>query len=119
MVLDLLLAVNLIMNNFFASHIVLISHVLAAVFLILTETTVNMRIIAPMLETMEGMFLGSIPLIPNLITTAMFIVWATLSIFVYEALFRFVLGKFSNYLTLFLIGAFFLIALAVNFKYRD
>jgi len=119
MVLELLSMGNLILNEFFATHIIFISHVLAAVFLILTETTVNMRIIAPMLDMMENMFLGYIPFVPNLITTMMFIVWATFSIFVYQVLFEFLLNRYAGYLTLFLGIAFVLITLAVNFKYRD
>ena len=119
MVLELLAAWNLVMNDFFGQHIILISHVLAAVFLILSEDTMNMRIITPILDAMEDKVFGSIPLIPNIVTTAIFIVWATFSIFLYQFLFTFILDKYEDSLTTALIISFFLIMFAVNFKYRD
>lgn len=119
MVVEWLSIANLFLNDFFAKHIVFISHMLAAVFLILTENTINMRIITPMLEGMENMMFRQVPLLPNLITTAVFIVWATFSIYLYQILFEFLLSKYEDKLSLILLGAFLIITVMVNIRYRD
>ena len=110
---------NLWMNGFFADHIIFVSHVLAAVFLILTEATINMRIIGPMLEGIEGMFFSKIPLVPTLIATAAFIIWATFSIFLYELLFKWILSRYQDHMTLVLVACFFIIMMGTGMKYRD
>ncbi|MEK6886721.1 MAG: hypothetical protein AABW88_02720 [Nanoarchaeota archaeon] len=119
MVLEYLTIVNLFLNDFFATHIVLISHMFAAVFLVLTEMTINMRVITPIIDGMEGMMLGNIPLLPSLITAFLFVIWATISIYIYQWLFEWVLKRYENQLTLLVIGIFLLVTLAINIKYRD
>jgi len=119
MVLEYFTIAALFLNAFFANHIVFISHMLAAVFLVITETTVNMRIITPMLETVQDMFLGRIPFIPNIITTLFFIMWATLSLFIYQTVFKLILTKYEDHMTLILFVVFVLITIAINIKYRD
>ncbi|HME87357.1 MAG TPA: hypothetical protein VKE88_03010, partial [Candidatus Nanoarchaeia archaeon] len=79
--------------------------------------SVNMRIIAPMLDWFENSF--SLPLLPNLATTAMFIVWATFSIYLYEKIINYFLTKYNDNLTIILGVVFIGISLAVNMKYRD
>ena len=119
MVLEYLTIANLFLNSFFAEHIVFISHMLAAVFLVLTEMTVNMRIITPMLDGIENLFFGRIPLLPNLITAAFFIIWATVSLFVFQTVIQWMLTKYMDQLSVILIVVFFIVAVAINIKYRD
>ena len=119
MVFEFLLSLNLILNSFFAAHIIFISHMYAAVFLILTETTINMRIVTPMLDGMESMIIGNIPLLPNLITAVLFIVWATFSIYLYQIVFQFVLRRYESQIALAVFVIFILFTVAINIKYRD
>lgn len=109
----------LLLNDFFARHIVFISHILAAVFLVLTETTVNMRIVTPALEWMQDMILSKIPFVPNILTTVFFIIWVTLALFVYQAVFQWLLLKYEDHLTLILAVALVLVTIGINIKYRD
>jgi hypothetical protein len=119
MVLELIGVLFSSLDGFFINHIGFISHVLAAVFLVLTETTMNMRVVTPLLEIMEGMMIGNIPILPNFVTAALFIVWATISIFIYQAIVKWALLKYQAHITLILAAAFVLITIAVNIKYRD
>ena len=119
MVLEYFGIANIYLNTFFTGHITFISHVLAAVFLLLSETSVNFRIIAPILDWIEGTFFGNLPLLPNLAATALFIIWATFSIFLYEMIIKYLLNRYIDSLTIILIVAFVGIAFAVNIKYRD
>ncbi len=119
MVFQFISVINLALNGFLSQHITFISHVLAAVFLVLTETTMNMRVVTPLLDIMEGMMIGNIPILPNFITAALFIIWATVSIFVYQVIFKWALLKYQSQLGLILLTTFVLITIAVNIKYRD
>jgi len=119
MVLEYLTIANIFLNGFFANHIILISHMFAAVFLVLTETTMNLRIVTPIIDSLEGMVLGGIPLLPSLVTAFLFMIWATVAIYVYQFAFQFVLRRYENQLTLMIVGIFILVTLAVNIKYRD
>lgn len=119
MVWEFISALVVIANNYLALHIPVISNIMAAVFLVLTETTMNLRVITPILDEMEGLLIGGMPLLPSFITASLFIAWASISIYVYQWIFRWALLKFQPYLLYILIGAFILITLAVNIKYRD
>jgi len=119
MVLEYFGLINIYLNSFFGSHIVFISHVLAAVFLVLSESTINYRLITPIMDWVENVFFGNWILVPNLIGTALFIVWATFSIYVYEILFKWLLGRYQDYLTGILAVAFLFVMYIVNIRYRD
>ncbi len=119
MVLEYLGLAFIYLNSFFAQHIVFISHVLAAVFLILSESTINYRLITPMMDWIENTFFGNIILLPNIFGTIFFIIWATFSIYLYEVLFRWILNKYQDYLSVFLLIAFVIITYIVNIRYRD
>ena len=119
MVLEIFGALNVLINNFLGNHVVFISHMFAAVFLVLTETTMNMRIVTPMLDGLENMTIGNIPLVSSLITAAMFIIWATFSIYVYQFAFQWLFDRYDNHLTLLIIGIFLLFTVVINIKYRD
>ena len=119
MVLEYLGIAYLLMNDFFAGHIILISHMFGAVFLVLTETTINMRIITPILDWTEGMFLGNIPFVPSMISAVLFIIWATFSIYLYQVMFQWIFKIFEAHLTMVLLIIFILITVAMNIKYRD
>ncbi|HIH39434.1 TPA: hypothetical protein HA219_01800 [Candidatus Woesearchaeota archaeon] len=119
MVLEYFSIAYLLLNNFFASHVVLISHMFAAVFLVLTEMTMNMRVITPILDGIEGIFLGNIPLLPSMISALIFIVWATVSIYVYQIAFQWLLNRYENHLTLIILVMFVLTTIGINIKYRD
>jgi len=116
MVLEYIGLLGIYMNSFFAQHIIFISHVLAAIFLILSESTINYRIITPLMDWIESIFFGNWILVPNLVGTAFFIVWATFSIYLYEILFRWLLSKYQDYLTLFLGIAFVIVMYIVNIR---
>ena len=119
MVLEYFSIAYLLLNSFFAQHIVLISHMFAAVFLVLTEMTMNMRIITPILDGIESVFLGNIPLVPSAISALIFIAWATVSIYVYQIVFEWLLSRFESNLTLILFVMFALTTVGINIKYRD
>lgn len=119
MVLEYLSIAALFLNDFFAQHIIFISHVLAAVFLVITETTINMRIITPMLEAMQDMVWNKIPFMSNIITTIFFIIWATAALFIYQAVFKWLLVRYEDHLTFILGIVFVIVTIAVNIKYRD
>ena len=119
MVLEIFSALNVIISSFLADHIVFISHMFAAVFLVLTETTMNMRVVTPMLDGLENMVIGNIPLVSSLIVAALFIVWATFSIYVYQFAFQWLFRRYENSLTLLIIGIFVLFTITINIKYRD
>src|SRR3989344_5435159 len=117
MVLEYFSIAYLLLNDFFASHIIIISHMFAAVFLVLTEMTMNMRIITPILDGIEGMILGNIPLLPSMISSLIFIIWATISIYVYQLAFQWLLNRYDNHLTLIILVMFILTTIGINIKY--
>lgn len=119
MVVEWLSIANLFLNDFFARHIVFISHMFAAVFLVLTETLISGRMIVPLLETMQGMFLGKIPLLSDIITTLLFIIWATFSIYLYQMLFQFILAKYEDRVLLVILIMFIVVSIGMKIKYRD
>ncbi|MBN2421374.1 hypothetical protein JXB27_03795 [Candidatus Woesearchaeota archaeon] len=119
MVLEYLSLANIYLNSFFAQHITFISHVLAAVFLILSESTINYRVITPFMDIIEGSWIGKVFLFPTILGTAFFIAWATFSIYLYDLFFRWLLSRYSDYLTVTLIAAFFLTMYLTNIRYRD
>lgn len=104
-------------NQFFLSHIVFISHVFAAVVLVFTEYTVNARIIGPIMNFIEGMF--DIPLLPNLVTTLLFLLWITLSLYIYQYLIKLLLLKYQDHITLVLAVFLVISAIGINVNYRD
>lgn len=107
------------LNNFFGQHIVFISHMLAAVTLMLTETTLNRNFITPILDTIEERFLWNIPLLPSLVTAVVFIFWATFSIFLYDLLFRFIFERYPQHMTLILFVFLVFVMIGSNMKYRE
>jgi hypothetical protein len=119
MVLEYLGLANIYLNSFFGQHVIFISHVLAAVFLILSESTINYRVIAPLMDMVENTFFGRWILVPNLFGTLFFIIWATFSIYIYEILFNWLLKEYQQALTGILIVCFFIIMYIVNIRYRD
>ena len=119
MVLEYVTIGYLLLNDFLAQNIVIISHMFAAVFLVLTEMTINMRMITPILDGIEGMFLGNIPLLPSFISALIFIVWATVSIYVYQFAFQWLLSRYESNLTLIVLVMFVLTSIGINIKYRD
>ncbi len=119
MVLEYFSIAYLFLNSFFAEHVILISHMFGAVFLVLTETTINMRIVSPVLDWLESIFLGNIPFVPSMISALIFIVWATFSIFLYQVMFQWIFRIFEEHLTLVILVIFVLITVGMNMKYRD
>jgi hypothetical protein len=119
MVLEYFGLANIYLNNFFADHIGFISHTMAAIFLMFTEASVNYRVIGPLMDNIEDMFFSSFFLVPTIISTMFFILWAVASLFIYEVVFRWIFNRYHDYLTLIVIGCFIFIAWIFNMRYRD
>ena len=119
MVLEFLASWYAASNGFFLTHVNFVSHVMAAVFLVLSESTITYRLLSPIMDWIEDTVFPSTIVLPNFAATAFFITWATFSIVIYQFIFKFLLGKYQNHASLIVMAAFLLTGYMVNVKYRD
>ncbi len=119
MVLEYISLANLFLNDFFAGHILFISYLIAAIFIVIFQPTIDYRIISPIMDYIERIFFSNIPLLPNVLSTIFFIAWTGISIYVYEWIANFFLTKYKDHLTILIPIVFVIVAVTINIRYRD